>query len=158
MLPKLRTRPLCPKFNQAVVHMANRLLPDGFDVSASAPATYRSLVNLLDSGQKLVVYDGDTNNGIYADPQVNYCFRAWHDYCHWLGRHDFSLAGEEATWRLMSQQLLSEFGVSRETLGWCQIMEIEVVGQRKFYEKYRTFVLDQSAFFAFSHNLSHFNV
>lgn len=148
MLPKLRTKPLCPEFNQAVIHMSKKFLPEGFSVSPSAPATYKSLVKLLDKGQKLVVYDGDTNNGIYADRYVNYCFRVWHDYCHWLGQHDFSLAGEEATWQLMCEQLLAEYGVSRETLRWCHILEVEVVNQREFYERYQTYVLDQSAFFA----------
>jgi monomeric isocitrate dehydrogenase len=147
MFHKLRNKPLSKEFNEAVVRMANKFLPDGFEVSDNAPSTYNALVRHLNEGNKMVVYGSDANNSIYADSYVNHCFRAWHDWCHWQGKHDFSLAGEIATYELMCEQIIDEYGRNKRTFQWCKIMEIEVVEQRLFYERYGQFVLDQSAFF-----------
>lgn len=79
--------------NVAVLVIAGRLFPGSFDVSDDAPDTYEKLVALFESGRRFVVYEGGSENTIFGDPAVNHHFRAWHDWCHWKGRHDFSMGG-----------------------------------------------------------------
>ena len=86
--------PLDPTLNAAILSIARNLFPDGFDVSPDAPSTYTALKAHLDAGKGLVVYDGGCAGTIYANPAVNHAFRAWNDWSHWRGDHDFSVEGE----------------------------------------------------------------
>src|ERR1700740_2191463 len=88
--------PLDPAFNAAVVRIASRFFPTGFDVSEHGPHTFEDLKRLLNAGDRLVVYSGGSSSTIYADPNVNYAFRAWHDWSHWSGNHGLSFQGEIA--------------------------------------------------------------
>ncbi|MBZ0227979.1 MAG: hypothetical protein K8F58_05935 [Bauldia sp.] len=78
-------RPLDPALNAAILHIATRLFPCGFDIADNAPGTYRQLKAHLDAGQRMVVYAGGCDHTIYADREINYAFRAWHDWCHYAG-------------------------------------------------------------------------
>jgi hypothetical protein len=65
-----------PQLNSAIINMATRLFPAGFDVSDDAPDTYEKLKAHLDAGKRLVVFSGGSQHTIYADPAVNHAFRA----------------------------------------------------------------------------------
>ena len=136
--------PLDRGFNAAILSIAAELFPDGFDVSPDAPGTYKALKGHLDAGKRLVVYDGGSEGTIYVDPAVNHAFRAWHDYSHWKGEHDFSLEGECAVFEMQRRHLLYLYGDSAQTRRW--ILRAEVIGQRLFYERYKRFVDDQRGF------------
>jgi hypothetical protein len=86
--------PLDPNLNAAIISIAKRLFPDGFDISAEAPDTYEKLKAHLDAGKRLVVFSGGSARTIYADPAVNHAFRARHDWCHYTGGHDLTFPGE----------------------------------------------------------------
>ena len=88
--------PLDPNLNAAILAIAKRLFPDGFDVSDDAPDTYEKLKAHLDAGNRMLVYGGGSQHTIYADPAVNHAFRAWHDWTHWTGQHDLTFKGEIA--------------------------------------------------------------
>jgi hypothetical protein len=63
--------PLDPGLNTAILSIASDLFPDGFDVSPDAPSTYKALKAHLDTGKRLVVYDGGCEGTIYVDPALS---------------------------------------------------------------------------------------
>ena len=138
--------PLDPTLNAAILSIARNLFPDGFDVSPDAPSTYTALKAHLDAGKGLVVYDGGCAGTIYANPAVNHAFRAWNDWSHWRGDHDFSVEGECAVFAMQRRYLLDLYGNNPQTRRWIEILRAEVIGQRLFYERHKRFVDDQRGF------------
>ncbi len=135
-------------FNAAVLTICNRVLPGGFDVSDTAPATYDELVAHLDAARRMLVYNGASERTIYGDAEVNYAFRAWHDWCHWRGRYDFSYEGERAACAMQGDHLIARYGESPQTRRWRRILEAEIIGQRDYFDRRGTFPEDQRAFVA----------
>lgn len=77
---------------------------------------------------------------------MNHAFRAWHDWCHWSGNHDFSLDGEIATCEMQCRQLVGRFGDTVRTKRWCAIIRTEIIGQGLYYHRHKRFPEDQRAF------------
>jgi len=124
----------------------NRTTARRFDVSEEAPGTYRALKAHLDTGKRLVVYSGGSYGTIYVDPQVNYAFRAWHDYTHWQEGFDFSVEGETAVCHEQCRQIIERYGDTTQTRRWCDILRAEIIGQRLFYQYHKKYVVDQRTF------------
>jgi hypothetical protein len=134
------------QFNAAVLAVAHRLFPCGFLVGEIAPQSYEELIARLESGKPMLVYSGGSERTIYGCPEVNYAFRAWHDWCHWRGRHDFSFAGETAVCRMQGDHLLALYGECPRTLWWKRILHAEVIEQREYFDEHGAFPDDQRAF------------
>ena len=141
-----RPAPLDAGLNQAILAVAARFLPAGFDIADDAPATFAELKAHLDAGQRLVVYGGGCDATIYVDPAVNHAFRAWHDLTHWQEGEDFSVAGETAVSAVQCRQLTALFGDNDVARRWCAILDAEVVGQRLFHQRHKRYVSDQRGF------------
>jgi len=131
--------PLDAGLNAAVLHMAGRLFPTGFDVSEDAPDTFEKLVDHVRRRRRLTVWSGGSADTIFGNPEVNYAFRAWHDWCHLNGRHDFTLAGEMAAVEMQCEHLLTVYGQSSKTREWCRILRAEVIGQALYLERHGDF-------------------
>ena len=138
--------PLDPDFNRVVLSIMDELLPQGFAISDEAPNDYASLRADFVRRGRIVVFSGASERTIYADPAVNYAFRAWHDLCHLQGNYDTSYVGEVSTCGLQTCQLLKRFGHNERTWRWIQIIEAEIIGQARHFERYRQFPIDQAAF------------
>ena len=138
--------PLDPAFNAVVVRIASRLFPAGFDVSEKAPHTFDELKSLLDADKRLVVYSGGSSSTIYADPQVNYAFRAWHDWSHWTGNHDLSFEGEIAVCRQQQAHLFELYNDTEQTRRWCKLVCAEIIGQATYHLCYKRFPNNQRGF------------
>ena len=138
--------PLDPALNAAILHIASRLFHCGFDIAENAPSTYAELKAHLDAGNRMLVCSGGCDDTIYAHEKVNHAFRAWHDWCHWRGGHDFSVAGETAVYHIQCQHLVMLYGDNPATRRWRGILYAEVVGQRLYYETHKRYVTDQRAF------------
>jgi len=132
--------------NVAVLVIARQLLPGGFDVSEDAPETYNALVRQFESGQRYIVYAGGSENTVFGDPEVNYHFRAWHDWCHWKGKHDFSFQGEHATYLMQCEHLVELYGNDETTERWRRILFADVIGQKLYFHRYRCFPENQMEF------------
>jgi hypothetical protein len=132
--------------NVAILQIAQRLLPQGFDVSDKAPDSYEALVACFESGGRYVVFSDGSENTIYGDPEVNHHFRAWHDWCHWQGKYDFSLEGELGAYRMQCSHLEALYGDTKITAKWRRILYAEVVGQKLYCRKHGYFPDDQLAF------------
>lgn len=138
--------PLDRGLNVAILHIASRLFPTGFDVAAEAPETYEALCAHLEKGGRMLVWSGGSDATIYADAEVNHAFRAWHDWCHFTGGHDFSPEGEAAAMRMQQDHLRLLYGDSPEVRRWFAILEAEIVGQAAYYAMWGRFPEDQRAF------------
>ena len=137
--------PFDPDLNSAILKITDCLM-SGFEVSDTAPSSCRALKEHLDAGKTMVVAREGSECTIFGDPKVNFAFRAWHDWCHWVGEFDFSVHGERAACNMQIEHIYQFFGVTEQTRGWAQILVAEVIGQRKYYEKYGAYVSDQRAF------------
>jgi hypothetical protein len=139
-------QPLDIELNRAIVEMAVRLWPEGYDVADNAPQSYEELKARLEAGDRMVVWSGASERTIYADTAVNYAFRAWHDWCHWTGQQPFTPTGEHAVCKIMCTHLKQYYGPTLKTLRWCRIIIAEVWGQQEHFYKYGRYPEDQRAF------------
>jgi len=92
--------------NAAVAHIAYSLAPS-FRVAADAPHTYKELKQQIEGQGIVVVSSAASEQTIYGNSEINYAFRAWHDWCHWRGGHEFSLEGERAVARMQCAHLIT---------------------------------------------------
>jgi len=128
--------PLDREFNRAVLAMAPAYVAQSF-----APAT---LAEFMQSPPLLRVYDGGSDATIYADPRVNFAFRAWHDATHREIAGAFTLAGEREVCEVQVRALYARFPSA--PLAWARILRAEVIGQAEYFVTYGTFPADQRAF------------
>ena len=74
------------------------------------------------------------DNTIFGAPDVNYLFRAWHDYCHIQVNGGFDRAGELAAMRLMCEHIDAHPGLSDALKATCkELVRIEVEGQVDYF-------------------------
>jgi hypothetical protein len=85
---------------------------------------------------------------IFGSPEVNWLFRAWHDYCHLLVNAGFDAQGERMAASEQIRQVRAHPGLTREqkTL-FTRIIDIEINGQVDYYIEHNDFPSDQYAFF-----------
>lgn len=138
-------QPLDTGLNVAIIHMASKLFPCGFDVSDIAPSTFKELCAHLDARKRMLVFAGGSDHTIYADREVNWSFRAWHDWCHWRGRHEFNQDGEKAVCDLQTEHIRTLFGNSAAER-WGAIIRAEIIGQAEYLHYHKRFPDDQRGF------------
>lgn len=139
--------PLSVAFNCAVLHIVSKLLPCGFDVSADAPQDFDSLVAHHAETGRVLVWNGASDQTIFADAEVNFAFRAWHDSKHITGGFPFTFDGE------MSALNAQKADVNRlydgETAAYfCTLLDAEIYGQWLYQQTHGGFPLDQYGFAA----------
>jgi hypothetical protein len=102
----------------------------------------------LVSGSKILVYSGASALTIYDDKEVNFAFRAWHDWCHWQGKHPFTVEGESEACDMQCRQVYDLFGFNAQTIRWSHILKAEVLGQALYRERFGRFPTNQPLFVA----------
>ncbi len=158
-------KPVNRAFNVAVQHMAAQLFPTGFDVKADAPSSIIELCKSFESG-RLTVWNGASDNTIFACPETNYCFRAWHDHCHIRPNirtrspleslsvfnpalaYGFTRAGEK---RAITEQIVDVYrvfgnGLSART--FAALLQAEIIGQFDYAENHGGAFPERQADFA----------
>jgi hypothetical protein len=138
-------QPLDTGFNIAVRTIAECLCPS-YRVSDYAPDTYEKLKAHLDLTKCMVVWSGASESTIYACPEANWAFRAWHDWCHYTGRHEFTPGGERAVFEMQKLHLLLLYGDCATTRRWIDILRAEVIGQQEYFYEHGHYPEDQRAF------------
>lgn len=136
--------PLCYAFNQAVLEIAHKLMPEGWDVSADAPETYEELQDHYRFTKRVLVSNQNSGSTIYASAEVNHAFRAWHDYHHIHAHYDLSLKGEYKTAKAQQSNLILAPSPARSW--FMSIIWAEVYGQTEHFEEFGAFPVDQFAF------------
>ena len=150
--------PLDAGFNVLVAAMANRLLPDGFDVSDDAPDTYEDLKAHYGCTGRILVSSLHCDRTIFGSEgglYYNTSFRAWHDLCHLRSnKYRFTVLGEYQVAQEQVSDVHRVYGtgdynykpftclVRRATT----LINCEINGQVAYVQRHGTFPVDQMAF------------
>lgn len=145
MVQPARLRPLSVAFNVAVLHIASRVLPCGFDVSSKAPQDFESLLAHYDKTGRILVWNGASEQTIFADSEVNFAFRAWHDSKHITGGFNFMRKGEISAMRAQQMDVVTLYNGPTMHF-FCDLIKAEVQGQFDYKERRGGFPVDQLAF------------
>lgn len=143
---ELPFNPLDRGLNVAVMHIAGRYNPCGFDVSAEAPATFPELKQHVSQCGRLTVWNGNSEDTVFDDAEVNWHFRAWHDAVHLAIGADFSLLGEYRCYQRQWQDIVTLYGESPRTHRWRDILYAEIMGQAMYYHDRGNFPVNQRQF------------
>ncbi len=115
------------ELNCAVLHIATRLFPRGFDLSLDAPATLEELTAHIASGKRMMVWSGHTRSTLFPDLEFLYAFRAWHQYCHWKGGNPMTAEGERGALALHATHLHTLYGSTTQVNEWIALIRTEIM-------------------------------
>lgn len=132
-------------FNTAVLHIASRLFPTGYDVAIDAPDTLEKLSEHIRTTGRMVVSSAHCANTIFDDAEVNYAFRAWHDLYHHMLQAPFTPAGEALVAQVQAWDLVKLYG-REKAAPWCELIDAEVNGQAAYEARHGRFPRNQIAF------------
>ena len=141
--------PLSKAFNIAVVAITNRLHPTGYNVGGSAPSTLQELKAHINTTRRMLVWDGASDKTIYACPETNWAFRAWHNWCHYTHDLKFDKEGDERKAceiqkdHIRLNNLL--YGSKAQTDLFCDLIEFEIISQFEYKKIFGNFPEDQMA-------------
>lgn len=138
--------PVNPRLNAAVVTLARRLFPLGFDVLDTSPSTLEDLVASVKETGRFPVWSGASDDTIYADREINYAFRAWHDWCHWRYALPFNAEGEREAAYVQVAHLVRLYGGEDDVIAMAALVLCEVIGQAEAYGSHGKFPDSQRAF------------
>lgn len=144
----MHKRILLPALNCAVLGIASRLFPKGYDVSDNAPNTLPELIQHVNATGRMLVYSGASDFTIYGCPEVNWAFRAWHDHCHLRNpeRYQFDLLGETELLQEHRRDVLRLFGQNDCTDQMLHLIYVEIVGQATYLNQHGLFPEHQIGF------------
>lgn len=137
--------PLSLAFNAAVMTMARKVCPTGYDVSDQAPSSLEELNKHIARTRRIVVSNENSSQTIFGCPEHNFAFRAWHDWTHWAIQAPFTLEGERLVAYRQMIDIQRVFGRKGSQL-FCLLIEEEVIGQAEYYAEHGEFPVDQVAF------------
>ncbi|QPC44957.1 hypothetical protein HW532_20990 [Kaustia mangrovi] len=142
--------PLSIILDHCTLFMAKQCWPDGFNVGPDAPSSYKALVREHDKYGFITVFDGGSDHTIFGSPETNIAFRAWHDWCHLHLGADFSSEGEAAAAALQIKHLRQygrEHFIPPAAIDHAALLiDAEVNGQNRYYQKHKKYVKDQRSF------------
>jgi len=141
-------QPLSKQFNAMVITMAHLNNPLGWDIvsDGEAPSTLEALNSLVQRSARVAVSGENSETSIYACPEHNAAFRAWHDVGHYAIQAPFTLEGEQAVCGWQVRQMFDRYGVSPLTKFWADLIDCEVIGQALYFEAHGVFPPHQRQF------------
>lgn len=113
-----------------------------YKIAKNAPNTFIDLMDDFNKNGIITVYNGNTNNTIYNDDQVNLDFRAWHDHTHITHKLDFTLQSEYKTCDIQIAKL-KKYNLSDILL---KIFELDIKAQVKYYYTNKKYINNQFKF------------
>lgn len=140
--------PLIPQLNAAVMTMANATNRNGWDVGSWPEAAHSldDLNQMIAADARIVVWSGASEVTIFADPEHNQAFRAWHDAVHYDLQAPFTLAGEAAVAFAQVGQIVRRYGADANVIEWSARILSEVIGQAIHEVQVGDFPADQVQF------------
>lgn len=136
----MKTRqPFDPELNAVVRYLCDRMCPQGFDTDPDAPQTLEGLEAYVQENGRICVWEGDYGDSIFACPETDRCFMAWHDWHHYAGCLTFDRAGETEAWR---RHMTDIERLTGKTWGdpqfdrWARILHARLVGQFDYNERW----------------------
>ena len=94
---------------------------------------------------RVCVWNGASDKTIFADPEVNYAFRAWHDSKHIVGKFLFTREGELNCLAMQKTDVLAIYD-GRTADFFCRLLDAEIRGQFDYQERHGGFPIDQIGF------------
>ena len=137
--------PLSKAFNVAVMAMANRLMPMGYDIAENAPSTLEKLQAHVAETGRICVWNGASDKTIFAYPEHNWAFRAWQDWCHYKHNLEFNEAGKRKACDMQKQHIQKYYGYGPQSQLFCDLLEFEIMGQFEYKKVFGNFPEDQMA-------------
>ncbi len=132
--------PLSTAFNVAVITMANKVCPNGYDVAnESAPHTLKALKGYVKNTGRILVWSGASDSSIFACQETNWAFRAWHDWNHWRYELPFTDKGEAAVCKKQQQQIRDQYGAGQQTEYFCSLLYFEIMEQLDYKNMFGQF-------------------
>jgi len=137
--------------SQFVVEQAEKTRAEvgfSYEPRAGAPSTYPVLqaafAHSVATGEPLPVSDEHSESVVYADPEVNFAMRFWHDVNHVRRNLTFDLVDELelAQWHL---SVLEAESFGPQTVVW-QLLHTDLIGAIYVMSLTRRFPLDQLRF------------
>lgn len=149
----LNLKPLNIMLNAATQTICKAVWPQGFDTTPeplpfeSERQAYEDLCREYACRKRITVWTGCCDKTIFDDPDINVMFRAWHDWCHIMGGHDFSLEGERQAALMQCEHIKRRYGDGDTGRDLCHLIMIEVLGQAQYAEAHGgNFPVDQMQF------------
>lgn len=130
-------------------YVANKALSIPYTLTCDQYQSFDQMVAEFELTGRIRINTGFSEGTIFGIPEVNWMFRAWHDYCHLLTGGNFTLWGESLACLEQLAQIHSDASLTdeqRETFS--QLVTIEVIGQANYYFETGTFPVDQMEFTA----------
>jgi hypothetical protein len=142
----LNYKPINPAFNACVQTICKSVWPQSFDVSENAPSNFEELKADFAKRGRIAVWSGGSEHTIFGEPDINYMFRAWHDWCHLHGNHDFTVEGERNAALMQCEHIRQRYGDGETAAEFCKLVMEEVCGQAEYQKARGHFPNDQVAF------------
>jgi hypothetical protein len=125
-------KPLDSELNAAILKLAARHCPNGFDTSPNAPETFEGLQAHFRKTGRVVVSDAASLHTIYGRAAVNFAFRAWHDATHLAGGFPFTIEGETEACEAQCKEIASLARDKAQARAWQNIIRAEIIGQARY--------------------------
>lgn len=138
--------PLDTRLNIAVIHIAGRLFPTGYDICDDKLDTLESLNTRVDETGRMAVWSGASDHTIYDCAETNYAFRAWHDFYHWKHQLPFDAAGERKVLEYQQADIRALYGYSASADAMVTLLEAEILGQLLHQAEFGAFPINQRTF------------
>jgi hypothetical protein len=111
-------------------------------VSDNAPSTFKELKSQCLESKIITIERAGSDKSIYSSAYVNSCFRFYHDVTHLTLDKGFSVLGESTVIDSHKADAV-KFGLSPLAM---RVLEADTIGQVLYYQKHKTYVLNQRAF------------
>ncbi len=108
--------------------------------------TFESITEYYCKNSKFIIWRGGSNNTIFGTPEMNHKFRAWHDYHHIIHNIPFTSEGEYRVYMHQIDDINPYCDTIDKFKRCCNILDIEINGQVKYFEQHEYFPEDQRAF------------
>lgn len=144
------SKPIDVEYNTAVMHIAGKVAPRGFNIVerwADTPDTYLDLCKMAERDGQITCTTEGGENTIYGDAEVYAHFRGWHDTAHYREGLDFTIAGEAAATYVQCWEVTAVYGRNDRAARFCAMVLQDIMGQQLFKAKLGAFPCEPVAHF-----------
>lgn len=139
--------PLNITFNVATLHCATRCFPFGWRVTDNHVEPNLVLMRAeFEDKHTLTVWTGASDCTIFADREINWAFRAWHDWHHVHCSAGFDRDSELRVAYSQADDLIKLYGRTIQTRDMVALLFAEIIGQFDYNAEAGFFPIDQMAF------------
>ena len=126
-------------------------MPHGFDITDdhSKCDTEKKVREYWMQHGRIIVWSGESENTMYANPETNHAFRAWHDWVHVTMNLGHNTEHESLVCRQQQEMVLfhaHKYVVGHDRWTLVKLLECEIIEQRKYYDRYGHYVPNQREF------------